>query len=601
MTETAKTLTFMAAGAVALLAAFAVVPSDNSLNVDEYVGQRLNEFDVDKPKRLKIVKFDAETATPREFEVAEDEGLWTIPSKDGYPADATTQMAEAANCLIDREILRVASTSRSEHAALGVVDPSNAKLSSEADGVGTRVIMSDNNSVLTDMIVGKPVRDAEGQYHVRKTDQDIVYVVELDPSKLTTRFEDWIEDDLLKINPFDIRRIEIKDYTAELMGTAQGIGVKWDRRAEMALDYNSTDSKWSAASLKKFDTATESYVDYKLADDEELNQETLNKLRDGLDDLLLVDVERKPEGLSADLKAGQDFVKDNEAALNLMERGFAPIGSKDGESVDILSTEGEVVTSLRDGVEYVLRFGNLQMEEDGGESKPAADSTAAADTQKSGDSINRYLFVMARFNESLIEKPELEELPELPEGAEESAGSPDAGEPASADDEKTTNESEELSEGGEPASAGGEDEAENDKESQGEESAGDSPNESNSTADGEEPDAETAKSPEDDAKAKEIADIIAARKEIEEENQRRLDEYQAKLEEGKKHVAELNERFGDWYYVIPDDVFKQVHLSLDNVVKKKETEEKKADASTPAASGIPGLPKLPVGGIPVVK
>jgi hypothetical protein len=177
MTETAKTLTFMAAGAVALLAAFAVVPGDNSLNVDEYVGQRLNEFDVDKPKRLKIVKFDAETATPHEFEVAEDEGLWTIPSKDGYPADATTQMAEAANCLIDREILRVASTSRSEHAALGVINPSNAKLSSEADGVGTRVIMSDNNNVLTDMIVGKPVRDAEGQYHVRNTEQDIVYVV----------------------------------------------------------------------------------------------------------------------------------------------------------------------------------------------------------------------------------------------------------------------------------------------------------------------------------------------------------------------------------------------------------------------------------------
>jgi hypothetical protein len=583
MTETAKTLTFMAAGAVALLAAFAVVPSQNTLNVDEYVGQRLNEFDVDKPKRLKIVKFDAETATPREFEVAEDEGLWTIPSKDGYPADATTQMAEAANCLIDREILRVASTSRSEHAALGVIDPSNAKLSSEADGVGTRVIMSDNNSVLTDMIVGKPVRDAEGQYHVRKTEQDIVYVVELDPSKLTTRFEDWIEDDLLKINPFDIRRIEIKDYTAELMGTAQGIGVKWDRRAEMALDYNNTDSKWSAASLKKFDTATESYVDYKLADDEELDQETLNKLRDGLDDLLLVDVERKPEGLSADLKAGQDFVKDNEAALNLMERGFAPIGSKDGESVDILSTEGEVVTSLQDGVEYVLRFGNLQMEEEGGNSKPDADSTATAGTDKSGDSINRYLFVMARFNESLIEKPELEELPELPEGAEESAETAQ----------------EETTEAGEPASAGGEDAAETDEES---------PNESNSAAGGEqpegEPDAEAPKaekSAEDDAKAKEIADIIAARKEIEEENQRRLDEYQAKLEEGKKHVAELNERFGDWYYVIPDDVFKQVHLSLDNVVKKKEAVEKKADASTPAASGIPGLPKLPVGGIPVVK
>jgi hypothetical protein len=603
MTETAKTLTFMAAGAVALLAAFAVVPSSNTLDVNEYVGQRLNEFDVDKPKRLKIVKFDAETAEPREFEVAEDEGLWTIPSKDGYPADATSQMAEAANCLIDREILRIASTSRSEHAALGVINPSNAKLSSEADGVGTRVIMSDNEEVLTDMIVGKPVRDAEGQYHVRNSDQDIVYVVELDPSKLTTRFEDWIEDDLLKINPFDIRRIEIKDYTAELMGTAQGIGVKWDRRAEMALDYDNTDSKWTAESLKKFDTAKESYVDYSLAEDEELNQETLNKLRDGLDDLLLVDVERKPEGLSADLKAGQDFVKDNEAALNLMQKGFAPIGSKDGESVDILSTEGEVVASLQDGVEYVLRFGNLQMESDGGESKPAADA-ATGETEKSKENINRYLFVMARFNESLIEKPELDELPELPEGAEETAETEkeESDETAAASGQKDSNDESTSVDGengeestGEPASAGDETAENADDESAGEPaSAG-----GEETEDAESEDAEAEeKSPEDEAKAKEIADIIAARKEIEQENQRRLDEYQAKIEEGKKHVAELNERFGDWYYVISDDVFKQVHLSLNDVVKKKGEAEKKDEAAAPPASGIPGLPNLPLGGVP---
>lgn len=593
MTETAKTLTFMAAGAISLLAAFAVIPGTNTFDESELVGQRLNEFDVDTPKRLKIVKFDAETAEPREFEVAENEGLWTIPSKEGYPADATEQMAAAANCLIDREILRVASTSRSEHAALGVINPSNAKLGAEADSVGTRVIMSDNDSVLTDMIVGKPVRDAEGQYHIRNTDQDIVYVVELDPSKLTTRFEDWIEDDLLKINPFDIRRVEIKDYTAELMGTAQGIGVKWDRRAEMALDYDNTDSKWSAESLKKFDTGQESYVDYKLADDEELDQETLNKLRDGLDDLLLVDVERKPEGLSADLKAGQDFVKDNEAALNLMQKGFAPIGSENGDSVDILSTEGEVVASLQDGVEYVLRFGNLQMEGDGGESKPAADATAD-EIEKSEENINRYLFVMARFNESLIEKPELDELPELPEGAEDStdAEKEESGEATSVDGEAAENADEEAA--GEPASAGGE----NGEGSDGEVAS--ATGEEAESAESEDADAQ-ATSPEDEAKAKEIADIIAARKEIEKENQRRLDEYQTKIEEGKKHVAELNERFGDWYYVISDDVFKQVHLSLDNIVKKKGEGEKKDEAAAPPASGIPGLPNLPLGGVPAGK
>ena len=567
MSETAKTLAFMAAGAVALLAAFAVVPSQNTFDTNELVGQRLNQFEPEDAKRLKIVKFDAETAKPREFEVAEENGLWVIPSKQGYPADATKQMAAAANCLVDKEILRIASTSRSDHAALGVVDPNAAKLNSEAAGVGTRVIMSDNsNKLLTDMVVGKAVKEAEGQYYIRNTQQDIVYVVKMDPKELTTRFEDWIEGDLLKISPFDIRQVDIKDYTAELMLTLQGYQARWDPRAEMALVYSDTDSKWSAESLKKFNKTDKKYEDFAIPEGEELNEEALNKMRDGLDDLTIVDVERKPAGLSADLKAGEDFLKDDEAAENLMMRGFAPIGSADNKQTDILSTEGEVVCSLQDGVEYVLRFGNLQMEGEDG-SKPADDAAEEAAAKKSDEGINRYLFVMARFNEGLLKKPELDELPELPADEEKPQETAEEGETASETDASEAETPE--TETGEPASAGGVE------------------------------DAPEAESPDDEAKAKERADIIAARKDIEQENQRRLDEHQEKIKKGKEQVAQLNERFGDWYYVISNDVFQQVHLGLDKVVKKKEAEkdDKAADAEAPAG-GIPGLPNLPFGAPP---
>jgi hypothetical protein len=602
MTETAKTLAFMAAAAVALVAAFVVTPTDNTFDVNELVGQQLNQFDVDAPKRLKIVKYDADTATAHEFEVAEENGLWQIPSKQDYPADATQQMADAATCLMDREVLRVAATTANEHPQLGVVDPTSAKLNAEAGSVGTRVIMSDNNNaVLTDMIVGKKVKDAETQRYVRNTDQDVVYVVEIDPKKLSTKFDDWIEDDLLKINPFDIRKVSVKDYTAEIMLSLQGIGVKWDRRAEITLTYNNTDSKWSAESLKKFDSATKEFVDRKIGEDEELNEEALNKLRDGLDDLLIVDVERKPSGLSDDLKAGEDFIKDQEAVMNLIERGFAPVAAGTGEQSDILSTEGEVVCSLQDGVEYVLRFGNLQMEgEDGngesastgGEDGEAGDDGNTETAKKSDDAINRYLFVMARFNEEMIEKPKLDELPELPADAKEPEGEPptsentvaggETGEDGTEDSESDAEaaieetQSEEATEpsedasAGEPASAGGEEGAE-----------------------GEESKADEAKTPEDEAKEKELADMIAARKEIEEENQRRLDEYQDKIKKGKEQVGKLNERFGDWYYVISNDVYQQVHLGLDKVVKKKEAKEGEETKDDAAASGASGLPKLP--------
>jgi hypothetical protein len=383
-----------------------------------------------------------------------------------------------------------------------------------------------------------------------------------------------------------------------MMLTLQGFKVNWDRRAEMTLAYDSTDSKWNAESLKKFDTGTKEYVDYKVADDEELNEEALNKLRDGLDDLLIVDVERKPAGLSADLKGGADFIQDQEAATSLMSRGFAPVAMGADKQADILSTEGEVVCSLQDGVEYVLRFGNLQMEGDGAgeDGEPAAatgeegsEADAIESPKKSDDSINRYLFVMARFNEDMIEKPKLDELPELPADAKETEASEAA--------EGEAGEAGETASEAEPAAKGTESEGEDASESE----AGEPPTSEDAVAGGVE-DSEDAKAAdseekpadaEADAKEKELADIIAARKEIEQENQRRLDEYQDKIKKGKETVAKLNERFGDWYYVISNDVYQQVHLGLDKVVKKKEAKEGEEADKVDAAAGASGLPNLP--------
>mgnify|MGYP002621436852 CR=1 FL=1 len=596
MTETAKTLAFVTAGVLAILAAFVVAPREDTFDVESLVGERLNDFDIDAPKRLKIVKFNPETASKSEFEVAEDNGLWTIPSKQGYPADATRQMAEAATCLIDREVLRIAASDASQHAALGVVDPTSSDLDSRAEGVGIRVVMSDNNNdVLTDMIVGNPVKDAEDQYFVRRANQDVVYVVKLDPEKLTTQFEDWIEDDLLKINSFDIRKLVIKDYSAEMMLSLSGIQMDWDRRAEMTLTYDNDSSTWEAESLTKFDKGSKQFVDYQLAEDEELNQDALKGLADALDDLLIVDVERKPAGLSADLKAGEDFLKDDAGVRSLMMRGFAPVAIGPNKESDILSTEGEVKCSLQDGVEYVLRFGNLQMETESGESKPAESADGEA---PKGDNIHRYLFVMAQFNENMIEKPELEELPALPEESEDQTTEDKASEDsASAEPAESTveNSEEQAPENGptdgEAASAAVDSE-DTDPETTESENAdldnSESDNTDSQTSETEEPNSD------DQADSDELAEIIAKRKSIEQENQRKLDEYQEKIEKGKERVAELNQRFGDWYYVISNDVYEKIHVGLDKVVKKQEkSEDESADDET--EEGVSGLPNLPLG------
>ncbi len=580
MSEFAKTVLFVAGAAVSLIAAFVVGPAGEDFDVQQLVSEKINNFDPLSATELKIVRFDTETAEAREFEVAQEDGLWTLPSKQGYPADATDRMAQAANAIIDREILRVASETAADHEDLGVVSPDAGGLDSKAQGVGLRVVMSSNNGeTLADMIIGNEVDEDSGQHYVRNTDQDAVFVVELDPEPLSTRFEDWIEDDLLELSTFDILRVLIKDYSAELqpMLTATGLSfqVAWDRRGEMQLRYDSGESDWIAEDLKKFDPEKKEYTEYELAEDEELDNDKLNELRNGLDDLLIVDVERKPEGLSADLKAGEGFLQDRESSMDLMGKGFAPVSRPGGGEMEILSSEGEVVCTLKTGVEYVLRFGKLQLAE--GE---APDAEQPEDAEASG--LSRYMFVLARFNEEVIEKPELEDLPELPDSAltntseqEEAEAEPEDG---ATEEEEEEQEADDTAEAIEEPGAEAEDAAT--EESFAESDEAETPEQGEDTVD-------------EAAEEEDLQTIIERRKSIERENQRKLDEYQEKLESGRKTVQELNERFGDWYYLISNEVYEQVRLGLDDVVKEKDAEEEGAEEGDAASTGLPNIPAAP--------
>jgi hypothetical protein len=609
MTENAKTITFIVVGLLAIALGLATRPSSADLDVETLVGRNLTPkfSSPEDAKRLRIVRFDEDTATLREFEVAEQDGLWTIPSKNGYPADAARQMAEAATSLMDRKILRVESSSASDHEQYGVVDPLSPKLEPGQKGVGTRVTMSDSqNKPLADLIIGKPVKDAEGQRYVREAGRDVVYVIEIDPSKLSTNFENWIEKDLLKLNPWDLQQVEIKDYSAELVPVMTrdgrfGIVPQWDPRAELTLRYNDSDGKWSAVRLRRFDPkqGDGEYVDFTLAEDEELNEEKLNGLKNALDDLQIVDVVRKPAGLSKDLKAGEDFMNNREALESLSSKGFTAAKTSENGPLEIISSDGEVIATMKNGTEYVLRFGNLtNIGNDGGK---AADGEKPEGKAKEGE-VNRYLFVMARFNEDAIKKPELQPLPELPAEAEaktESTTEQKPEQPAEPQPEGNTSEDSKAESGedkGEKAaeSAPESPAAETAKEQEAEKA------EQSSQGDNKEEAAESADAGKDEKEKKpDIDKIIAERKRIEQENQRKLDEYQELRKKGEENVKELNLRFGDWYFVVSDGVFRKIRLSRDDVIKKKEKKEDEAakkdeaQGTTAPSSSIPGLPDVP--------
>ena len=526
MKESTQTLWFLAAAVGAVVLAIASRPSDATYEVDELIGKPLDRaFEADEAKSLKIVRFNEETATLREFEVTEQNGVWSIPSQGGYPADAEQQMGQASAGVMDREILQVVSQSAADHVKYGVVAPLDS-LDVGQTGVGIQVTLAkEDGSALVDLIIGKEVKDAPSQRYVRRASQDVVFVVEIDPETLSTDFADWIEGDLLGLNAIDINQVRIQDYTAELVPQGLQIGIHWDRRSDLTVRYDDEDSSWVPEKLQSFSPDANDFEAFDLAGNETLNDEALDSLKSALDDLLIVDVEKKPAGLSANLSAGDDFLKDTASQLSLVQRGFAPAPMENGET-EILSSEGEVTVTLKSGVEYVLRFGGLQTDMTGGAEAGEGET----------ESVNRYLFVMARLNEDILQKPELEEVPDLP--AEE----------AVEEDEEEAEQEEEATE---------------------------------------EPDTEQADADE------EREALIAAREAVELQNARLTNEYENKVAAAKQRVEELNTRFGDWYYVIADETYKKIRLGRDEVIKIAE-EDKEEPADDPNAPGAPltGLPDL---------
>jgi len=603
MSESAKTLSFVGVGIAAVVLALVTRPSSAELDVDSLVGTVLTEkfASPEDAKRLRIARFDENSATLSTFEVAERNGVWTLPSKDGYPADATRQMAQAATSLMDRKILEVKGDNAADHADFGVLDPLSPSLKVGQTGIGTRVTVFDaQDSPRVDLIIGKEANDQGGQRYVREASHNLVYVIEIDPSRLSTNFADWIEKDLLKFNPLDLQQVQILDYTAMLDRAFTLAGelvlrqIGWDPRAELTLDLDDEDSTWNASRLRKYDPQlgeNGDYVDVTLADDEELNVTALNGLKDALVDLTIVDVVRKPDGLSDDLKAGDDFLKNDEALKSLVLRGFAP-DPRPGKEQEMISSDGEVIATMKNGVEYVLRFGDLKRATT--EQQEANENAAEKDPAAGSEGVNRYLFVMARFNEAAVKQPELEVPPDLPAGA---AGE---GESEGESVDETAGESD-SADGDQPPfvpQAEGDaaaDETETPAET--ETATADVESDATESTVSSEPATEQTDQP------SELDKAIAERKRIEADNQRKLDEYQATLKEGREKVSELNARFGDWYFVVSDDVFQKIRLGLDDVIKKKEATDESDSAngeSSDAASNfgapgtpIPGLPEIP--------
>ncbi|MSR57945.1 MAG: DUF4340 domain-containing protein [Planctomycetaceae bacterium] len=613
MNETARTITFAAVAAVSVAVAwFATPPID--LTPDQLANARLGqpffpEFtDANAPTSIRVVSFDEARAEPRVFAVEykkdseTGKDLWTIPSHHDYPADGTAMLAKTAASTLGIKRDEFRSASKEDHEELGVIDPLSRD-DTRLKGRGQRITLGKGETVLVDLIIGKPAKGREtepgatGKYHfVRVPTEDSTYVARLDIN-LSTKFSDWVETNLLKVKNDQLSEIVLDNYSIRTDGTRKALV----EAADVKLDRAKSGEPWKLAEL-----------DEKV---EELDNTKINEIVGAITDLKLVGVRPKPKGLRADLTLDPAFVQNQfevQILVNEMKaRGFEILADREDETQPRLySREGELHVASNEGVVYELKFGEIVTGNDeeieiGSNSKTPPDDPADDDTAKkdptepaAGNQSSRYLFIATHFDPKYLGTepvsperpaglPDDKPAPTKPTGAKTGSAKkkPAAAAPDKQDaDEQTDTEkadTEKKEEECRPAAADVESDA----------SAEPAADDEAATGDDADPTDDTQPEPQDPADDAAIEAILAdddpADKPAPTEKPRTTAElkkeyealrgkfdadlraYESKVDSGRKKVDELNLRFGQWYYVISAENFNKLHFDRKQLVKEK--------------------------------
>jgi hypothetical protein len=414
--ELKKTLIFVAVAALLMGAAFVNIPDRRRDEVFTEIGQPFfPDFkDPNACTSLEVVDYDPETAFVTPFKVLLKDGKWTIPSHHDYPADGKDRLVKTSTGVMDLRKDKLRSDSVEDHEKLGVVDPLDTKAST-LKGQGKRVTLKDSgDKVLADFIIGKEVENRPGMRFVRVPGQKRTYEVnaKLD---LSTRFADWIETNLLKVDTSKVRKVAFNSQKLELLGGG---------RARVA--------PGEVLTIEKKDSAAPwTLVGAAVPEGKELDTEKLFSLSSALGDVKIVGVRPKPAGLTRELKATgdvQDIAKLDDRSLLVMADELARRGFYLTQGGKVLSNQGDIVVSTEDGAAYTLRFGEAYIASGEALSKGIDEAAAAeaakkdaakggapakSEDKKSSGIESRYLLVTIAFDPKL--------LPPLPD--------PDAGTP----------------------------------------------------------------------------------------------------------------------------------------------------------------------------
>jgi hypothetical protein len=371
-------LTGIFAAVAIVLALLALLISPSRITPEAFMDQGELFFpdfrDPNEATSLEVIQFDEESGTARPFKVEFKNGLWTIPSHHDYPADGEERLAATAAGVIDIRKDDFRTDLVADHEACGVIDPLDEGAVG-LSGRGSRITFrGEGGNVLAEFIVGKQVPDRAELRFVRLPDQNRVYASKMNLD-ISTSFADWIETNLLEVQQRKIDRILLDNYSINERTLSIEPGE--------VIDLRKGDNGWGTRSLGGA----------------ELDTADVRQLTKALEELSIVGVRPKPEGLSASLKDVSTVTMTQQDRFSLQNKGFY-IARQDGR---LLSNEGDMKVYTEDGVVYTLRFGEVL--HGTGMAVTAGLSDDEEQSVRQEQAANRYLFVTAEFLEGYLEEP----------------------------------------------------------------------------------------------------------------------------------------------------------------------------------------------------
>ncbi len=329
--EGRRTSTLAVAAAALAIVAWATAPGTPRHADPDQDGPLFPAFtDPNAATSLEIVELEEASSTVKPFKVEHREGTWTIPSHFGYPADGADRLSSIAAGLVTLRRGDVAGDLPADHGRFGVLDPLDDTLVADGDRGARVTVRGPNDVVLADLILGHTLDGRPGLRYIRLPGERRVYTADIGDVEISTRFDDWIERNLLLADRGDIDQIAIRNYTADR--TTGSV-----RERDRVILRTTGNDAWTADGLRA---------------NEVIDTYTMNLLVTRLVELELSGVLPKPKPVAERLgQAGGSALAGADVA-DLAARGF--YFTSDGR---LLASQGEVLVHTSSGIFYALRFG----------------------------------------------------------------------------------------------------------------------------------------------------------------------------------------------------------------------------------------------------